>query len=930
MTFGAAIRRFRPWRGIALIAALAVFTLTGSGVFAYWSAGSGAGGSGVAAATSVGSGSTPTAIPAGTTVTVSWTASTLANGTAVSGYVVKRYNATTLALQTIGSACSGTLTALSCTETSVPSGQWKYTVTPTFATNWSGAESPMSSVTYTDPTAPTNLITLNPVSGSAMLSGSTVYYNGAVAGSFTLTNAVADAGSGPASSSTAALGGTSTGWTTTPSTVSTPTGGPYQSSVFSWAAGTTSSPTEVVTGGDRANNTVTTTLTFVNDSTAPAGSISYTNGYQVGKYVTVTFSGSDGGSGIATAVLQRSSASFVNGACSTFSGFATLATSPTSPYTDSAVVNAQCYVYRYVQTDRLGNSSTATSGNVAWVDYAGAVRFQTAGILSQWRLGDPLLTGGTVAVDSVGGNTGAYVNGVTQGTNGDLVNDNNTSATFDGTNDYMQATSPSGLPVGAAARSVELWFKTTRTTQQTLFTYGSRAGTGEFGLILNSGATSVTAWGGDAATNPVFTLPSAVSDGKWHYIVETYSGTAVDVFIDGTALAVQTAARATVVDAYGFQLGAVVVPGDANSGFYFGGTFDEVAVYTRALSQTDVTNHYQLGFNPNSDNSGPVGGFAVASGLTGTGNAYSTSTTLHLSGSKGTDPDGIASTGFLAFEATAPLTSTGNADGVCGTFSAFVLVATDPPTAGDLTVPDHECYVFAYSVPDTLGNYTTYSTGIIKVDSTLPPVPTFAFSALTNTWPTGSILYYNPTKATGSFTVTATSTDTVSGITGYVFPIFGTNWTSTAPTVSSRTYSWALTPTGSGAQVVTVTNNASTTSSGSFTVTPDQTAPTGATITYVNGKPSGVSVPITYSSGTDAGSGVVTTLISRRSSTLTGGTGGTCAAFPGTYTALVTNPAASYTDGTVVVGNCYQYEITVTDGVGNSATVTSTNVAKVS
>jgi hypothetical protein len=927
MKIGAAIRRFRPWRGIALVAALVVFTLTGSGVFAYWSAGSGAGGAGEARATTVGAGVMPTAVPAGTTVTVSWAPSTLANGTAVSGYLVKRYDATTLAFQTISGGCSGKLTTLSCTETSLPSGQWKYSVTPVFSTNWAGAESPMSAVTYTDPTMPTNLLTLSIVSGAAALVGNTVYYKGAAAGSFTLTNAVADAGSGPASSTTVALGGVPAGWSTAPSTVSTPTGGPFPSSTFSWSAGTQSSPTEVVTGRDRANNAVNTSLTFVNDSTAPAGTISYSNGYQVGKYVTVTLTGSDSGSGIATATLQRSSAPFINGVCSTFTAFATLATSPVSPYTDNAVVNAQCYVYQYVQTDRIGNTSTATTGSVAWVDYAGAVRFQTAGILSQWRLGDILLTGGTVAVDSVGSNTGAYLNGVTQGTNGDLVNDNNTSATFDGTNDYLQKSSPSALPVGSAARSVELWFKTTRTTQQTLFTYGSRAGTGEFGLILGAGGTSVTAWGGDGTANPVFALPAAVNNGKWHYIVETYSSTAVDVFIDGTALAAQNAARATVIDAYGFQLAAVVVPGDANSGFYFAGSLDEVAVYSRALSQTDVTNHYQLGLNPNSDNAGPVGGFAVASGLTGTGNAYSTSTTLHLSGSKGSDPDGIATHGFLAFEATAPLTSTGNADGVCGTFSAFALVATDPPTAGDLTVADHECYVFAYSVPDTLGNYTTYSTGVIKVDSSLPPAPTLSFSALTNTWPVGSILYYNPTKATGSFTITVLSTDAVSGIANSVFPIFGTNWTSSAPTPSSRTYSWAATPTGTGAQAVTVTNNAGRSSSGNFTVTPDTAAPTGASITYVNGKPTGVSVPITYSSGTDAGSGVATTVISRRSSTLTGGT---CGALNGAYAPLITNPTAAYTDTTVVVGKCYQYEITVTDGVGNTgATVTSTNVAKV-
>ncbi len=63
------------------------------------------------------------------------------------------------------------------------------------------------------------------------------------------------AGSGPASSTSAPLGGTSTGWTTTPGTVSTPAGGPYDSGTFTWAEGTSSAPTETISGADAAGNT---------------------------------------------------------------------------------------------------------------------------------------------------------------------------------------------------------------------------------------------------------------------------------------------------------------------------------------------------------------------------------------------------------------------------------------------------------------------------------------------------------------------------------------------------------------------------------------------------------------------------------------------------------------------------------------------------
>jgi hypothetical protein len=917
------VPKLTRWRLFAFVVAFIGFTLAGSGAWAYWSAGSAAGGAGSSSAATVGQGATPTAISAGTSVTVSWAASTLSNGAAVSGYIVKRYNATTGAVQTIGSGCTGTITALSCTETSIPNGQWKYTDTPVFATNWVGTESAKSAVAYTDPTPPTNSISLTNVTGTAVQSGNTVYYVGASAGSFTLSNAVADTGSGPASSTSAAFGGTSTGWTGTPSTVSLPAGGPFVSTAFSWTAGTTSSPTEVVTGKDFANNQATTTLTFVNDSTPPTGTISYTNGYQVGKYVTVSFTGSDSGSGLVNAQLQRTSALFVNGSCQTFGAWANLASAnPVSPYTDSSVANSMCYDYRYVLTDLVGNTFTATSANTAWVDYAGAVRYETPGVVSQLRFGDSSANGNVTAYDSVGSMNPTYFNGVTLGVTGDLPNDSNTGVTLDGSNDYIQDTTPTGLPTGSSSRSVELWFKTSATTQQALFAYGSYANGEEFGLWINAGGSGFTGWGWGAAYDATFNASSNVEDGKWHQVVETYNGSTLIVYLDGVSLGSGAMTRNTVVDSYGLQIGAVVDPGDPNSGFNFKGSLDEFSLYNAALTQTQVTNHYQLGANTGADSTGPTGGSVTASGLGGTGGLYSTSTTLNLTASKGTDPSGVASTGALAFEATAPLTSTGNADGVCGTFTAFTLLSVDPPLTASDTVADDQCYVFEYAVPDTLGNYTTYSTGVIKVDTSAPTTPTLGFTTLLNVYIAGSTVYYRGTTA-GHFTLTPTSTDATSGLEPYTYPTL-TGWT-TSGTGASRTYTYT-TSTASGTETVTATNNAGSTASTTFTVTDDITAPV-ATITPSSG-PGATTASIAYTA-LDAGSGVnaASTVIKRRAET---NFGGTCLGGYGAYSTVVTNPASSPYADTGLGTGCYEYEITVTDNVGNTVTVTSGTVVKIS
>jgi hypothetical protein len=348
-----------------------VVALTASVAWAYWSASSTPGGNGAAAAATVNQGATPAAVPTGAGATVTWAASTLSNGVAVSGYVVTRYDATTLVAQSTQAACSGTVTATSCVENGLPTGQWVYTITPVLGTNWRGPESLKSSPVTTDATAPTNAISVSAVAGNAVKNASVVFYRGVAGGSLTLANAVADTGSGPASSSTAALTGSSAGWTHIASTVSVPSGGPYVSNPFSWAAGTTSAPTDVVTGRDGAGNTAATTLSFVNDSTTPTpGSINYSNGYQPGQSVIITFTaGTDAGSGIATRQLQRSQALLTSGVCGSFSGFANVGVdSPTSPYTDSQVSIGSCYQYRYVVTDQVSNQDTATSANVAKID----------------------------------------------------------------------------------------------------------------------------------------------------------------------------------------------------------------------------------------------------------------------------------------------------------------------------------------------------------------------------------------------------------------------------------------------------------------------------------------------------------------------------------------------------------------------------------
>ena len=123
-------------------------------------------GSGAAQAATVNGGNAPSATASGRTVQLSWSATTLSNGQAVAGYIVKRYDATGTVTQVIVSGtCASTVSGTSCSETAVPPGTWKYSVTPT-QNNWVGAESAKTSVAVGTPS-----LTLSP---SIVKSGTTL------------------------------------------------------------------------------------------------------------------------------------------------------------------------------------------------------------------------------------------------------------------------------------------------------------------------------------------------------------------------------------------------------------------------------------------------------------------------------------------------------------------------------------------------------------------------------------------------------------------------------------------------------------------------------------------------------------------------------------------------------------------------------------
>jgi hypothetical protein len=171
-----------PRRSSIVFVLLAIAASMPDAAIASWT-GAGAG-NGYSKANALSAGATPTATVSGRNVTVAWTSS--GGAVPVAGYVVKRYDVNGQA-QSVGSACSSTISGLSCTEEAVPAGQWRYTVAPV-NNNWRGAESAQSAaVTVAAPT-----LTLSPSAVSSLPATATGQISSFVGGqtvTFRLDNA---------------------------------------------------------------------------------------------------------------------------------------------------------------------------------------------------------------------------------------------------------------------------------------------------------------------------------------------------------------------------------------------------------------------------------------------------------------------------------------------------------------------------------------------------------------------------------------------------------------------------------------------------------------------------------------------------------------------------------------------------------------------
>ncbi|WP_341953223.1 PKD domain-containing protein [Salinibacterium sp. TMP30] len=265
---------------------------------------------------------------------------------------------------------------------------------------------------------------------------------------------------------------------------------------------------------------------------------------------------------------------------------------PTMTYIDTGLTPGQTYTYRLRAIDPYGNNGWGTTvsytagatGQLS--DYASAVMNDQP--TSYWRLGDP---SGSTAVDSVGRDNSTANAGVGFGASGAIIGDSNTAANFTGSSNSYTG---SGEKVWRDNTfSVEAWFKTSTTAGGKIVGFGNKqsGNSNNYDRHIYMDTSGKVNFGVYTGSTRIVQSARSYNDNQWHQVVGSMGATGMELFVDGVRIGVDP----SVVWGQNYW-GYWRIGGDRSwSGAdYFNGAIDEVAVYPKPLTATQVQNHYLL------------------------------------------------------------------------------------------------------------------------------------------------------------------------------------------------------------------------------------------------------------------------------------------------------------------------------------------------
>lgn len=151
----------------------------------------------------------------------------------------------------------------------------------------------------------------------------------------------------------------------------------------------------------------------------------------------------------------------------------------------------------------------------------------------------------------------------------------NSAYSFDGTT-FLTRTSSFGLPSGNQNRTQCAWIRTTSTVGQYILGYGTMGASSGSGLVIDSTMAGIF-----GVTNDTVASHDGIT-GEWVHLCGTYDGTNASVYLNGVLRNTESKTWNTTANT-AIQVGRLI---DGTSNFY--GSIDEVRIYNRVLSQTEI------------------------------------------------------------------------------------------------------------------------------------------------------------------------------------------------------------------------------------------------------------------------------------------------------------------------------------------------------
>ena len=463
----------------------------------------------------------------------------------------------------------------------------------------------------------------------------------------------------------------------------------------------------------------------------------------------------------------------------------------TAPYSvtfDTRTVSNGSHTLAAVARDLGGNGATSAGVGVAVSNTAPA----SPGLVAAYGFDE---TSGSIVGDSSGNSNSGSITGAARIVAGKYGG----ALSFNGSSNLVSVPDSNSLDL-TSGMTLEAWVKPTTLGAFKTVVLKEAPGDLSYGMYASSayggsGVSRPSAWIAGTDVGATTALPT----GAWSHLAATYDRTSFKLYINGTQVASKAFTGAITP-----STGALKIGGNSIWGEYFNGQIDEIRVYNRALSPSEIAADRDAPISggsppPPSDTTAPT----VSLTSPGAGTTVSGSVTVAANAA---DNVGVVGVQFkldganLGTEDTAsPYSTTWN-------------TATSANGSHTLTAVAR----------DAAGNTTTSTSVTVTVSNSTPDLtpPTVSVTAPTS----GSTI-------SGSQALTATAADNV-GVVGVQFKLDGANL-GTEDTASPYSITWNTATSANGSHTLTAVARdaaANSATSASVTVTvnnplPDTTQP---------------------------------------------------------------------------------------------------------